>query len=239
MAHRYFTQDIKDGMAAITGPDAAHLARVLRVQPGEKLLLCDGQGLDFDAEVVQVAPQEILLAVLASRPTSAEPDLWAEMYIGYAKGDKMEWAVQKCVELGASRIIPFFSSNTVVKPGNEQNKNQRYNRIAAEAAKQSGRGILPLVEMPLDFNAAVGQAVQTGCALFLYECGGTALPKALGGAKRVAFITGAEGGFTPAEAEIAKQAGCVAVGLGPRILRCETAPVAALAAAMALSGNLE
>lgn len=225
--------------ARIAGPDAAHLAKALRVAVGEPLVLCDGAGTDYRAEVTAVATQEVLLRILESAPSKAEPALWAEVYLGYAKGERLEWAIQKAVELGASVVIPFFSANTVVKPKKEEEKNARYNRIAQEAAKQCGRGILPKVEMPLNYTNMLQKAMANQCALFLYEGGGQPLRSVVQGQTSLAIITGAEGGFTPQEAEQALQAGCVPVGLGPRILRCETAPIAALAAVMTLSGNLE
>jgi 16S rRNA (uracil1498-N3)-methyltransferase len=241
MAHRYFTTDDIDGETArITGSDAAHLAKVLRVQKGAKLVLCNGAGIDYEAEVVAVTPEEVALNILKFYPTAAEPALRAEVYIGYGKGDKMEWAVQKAVELGAARVVPFFSKYTVVKAKNEEQKNLRYARIAHEAAKQSGRGVLPQVAMSLEFEQMLAEAAKAEVPLFFYEEGGETLRTALlATPKTVAIITGPEGGFAPEEAEQAKQAGCKLVGLGPRILRCETAPVAALAAVMALSGNLE
>lgn len=239
MAHRYFTKDILSDSARITGPDATHLARVLRTKPGDTLVLCDGNGTDYDAVVDKVTPEEILCTILSSIPSKAEPSLWTDVYIGYAKGDRMELAIQKCVELGASRIIPFFSQNCVAQPKKEESKNERYNRIATEAAKQCGRGILPKVEMPLTFKEVLTQATQCDTALFLYEVGGHPLHSALQQQKHIAIITGAEGGFTPAEAAQADAAGCVTIGLGPRILRCETAPIVTLAAIMAITGNLE
>lgn len=240
MAHRYFTTDIDGEQAHITGPDAVHLAKVLRVQKGEVLVLCNGMGVDYEAEVARATPEEVTLHILKSFPTAAEPALKAEVYIGYGKGDKMEWAIQKAVELGAVRIVPFFSKYTVVKAKNEEQKNLRYARIAHEAAKQSGRGVLPQVAMPLGFEQMLAEAAKAEAPLFCYEEGGETLRTALlPPPKTVAIITGPEGGFAPEEAELAKQAGCKLVGLGPRILRCETAPVAALAAVMALSGNLE
>lgn len=239
MAHRYFTSNIQGNTAFITGPDAAHLARVLRAKPGEVLTLCNGAGTDYTAQIEHIVPEEIQLALLSAAPSAAEPAIEALVCLGYAKGERMEWAIQKAVELGAAKILPFFSANTVVKPKNEEEKNRRYNRIAQEAAKQSGRGILPPVEMPVSYAQMLACAAKAQLALFFYEGGGAALPAVLQGQKSIALITGAEGGFTPAEAEAACRAGCVQAGLGPRILRCETAPMAALAAVMALTGNLE
>lgn len=239
MAHRYFTQNIGQNTACITGDDANHLARVLRAQPGETLTLCNGSGTDYTAVITSVTPAEIHLNIVESHPTNAEPTLYAGVYLGYAKGQKLEWALQKCVELGASFIQPFFSSKCLVKPKNEEEKNRRYTRIAHEAAKQAGRGILPEVALPVSFDACLQLAVQNGPALFLYEGGGMPIANAIAGQNQVAIITGPEAGFTPAEAEQAQNAGCIPISLGPRILRCETAPMAALAAAMAISGNLQ
>lgn len=239
MAHRYFTSEINGQHARISGSDAAHLARVLRVQPGAHLTLCDGAGFDYEAEVLLASPEEVQLRVLEKQPSTAEPALWAEAFIGMAKGERMDLAVQKAVELGASAIHPFYSANIVVKPKNDAEKAARYGRIAAEAAKQCGRGMLPQVSLPCPFAEVLQQAAAFPLALFFYEAGGVPLRQAWQGQQRVAIITGAEGGFTPQEAAQAEAAGCLAVGLGPRILRSETAPAAALAVLMALSGNME
>lgn len=239
MPHRFFTDEVPDGIARITGADATHLARVLRARPGQVLTLCDGRGTDYTAEILTVDPARVELTILSSTPSVGEPDIRVEVFIGMAKGERMDYAVQKSVELGAAAIIPFYSANSVVKPKKPGEKTQRYARIASEAAKQCGRGILPAVEEPLDFAGVVARAALSELPLFFYEEGGAPLRTSLGGEKSVALITGPEGGFTPEEAQMAKEAGCTIVGLGPRILRCETAPAAVLAAVMCLTGNLE
>lgn len=241
MPHRYFTSDISGDAARICGPDAAHLGRVLRAKPGQRLCLCDGAGSDYEAEIVCVSPEEVTLRVLGKAPSSAEPSLRAEVYLGVAKGERMDFAVQKCVELGAAFIQPFVSENTVAKPKDGGEKARRWARIATEAAKQAGRGLLPEAAPPLPFAGALARAAKCELALFFHERGGLPLRRALGGKApaSVAILTGPEGGFTPEEARQAEAAGCVPVCLGPRILRCETAPLAALTAVMLLSGNLE
>ena len=240
MAHRYFTQDINGETARMTGPDAHHLARVLRAKAGQQVVLCDGLGTDYEARIAHIAEDEVVFDVLSSGKSKAEPSLWAEVFIGMAKGERMEVAIQKAVELGASVIWPFYSQNTVVKPKKDEAKTRRFLRIAHEAAKQCGRGRLPQVEEPLDFAGVLKQAGKCEKSLFFYEMGGAPLCEASAGLENsVAIITGPEGGFTPQEAQAAQAVGCVTVGLGPRILRCETAPAAALAVVMALTGNLE
>lgn len=240
MPHRYFTAEIHDGLAVLEGADAKHLCVVLRAQPGEAVTVCDGRGADYACRVRAAAPARCELEIISSAPSASEPDVRAILYVGYPKADKLEFIIQKAVELGAHRIVPFFSRYCVAAPKKEDQKNERYNRIALEAAKQSGRGLVPRVELPLTYTQMIAQAAVCGTALFCYEAGGAPLLSRLAhGVKTVAIVTGSEGGFSPEEAALAKEAGLVPVSLGPRILRCETAPLAALAVVMAQTGNLQ
>ena len=219
MPHRYFTTDISGGTAVLSGADAHHLAHVMRARPGETVTLCDGKGTDYACAVRGFGPDTVELEILSSSTSVSEPGVRVTLYVGYPKQDKLETIVQKAVELGAVRVVPFFSRYCVAAPKKEEQKNLRYNRIAFEAAKQSGRGVVPQVELPVTY--------------------GEPLLSRLGGAETIGLITGSEGGFSPEEAAAAREAGCVQIGLGPRILRCETAPLAALAAVMTLTGNLQ
>ena len=239
MPHRYFASEFTETTAALTGQNARHLGRVMRAKPGDAVILCDGAGFDYTAAVTSVAPDRVELRLLEKRPTSAEPSVEVTLFAGYPKQDKLEFIVQKAVELGAARVVPFFSRFCVAAPKKEDQKNLRYARIAAEAAKQAGRGLIPAVELPLDIKDLPARFDQFDLVLFFYEGGGQSLRTLVKDQKRIALITGAEGGFSPEEAEKLIAAGAVPVGLGPRILRCETAPVAALAAVMTLAGQLE
>ena len=239
MPHRYFASEFTETTAALTGPDAHHLGRVMRAKAGDEVILCDGAGFDYTAAVTAVAPDRVEFRLLEKRPTAAEPSVEVTLFAGYPKQDKLEFIVQKAVELGAARVVPFFSRFCVAAPKKEDQKNLRYARIAAEAAKQAGRGLIPAVELPLDLKDLPARFDQFDLVLFFYEGGGQSLRTLVKDQKRIALITGAEGGFSPEEAEKLIAAGAVPVGLGPRILRCETAPVAALAAVMTLAGQLE
>ena len=180
-------------------------------------------------------------------PSAAEPSVEITLLAGYPKQDKLEQIIKHGVELGCTHFIPFFSRYCVAAPKKEEQKNERYNRIAFEAAKQCGRGVLPDVALPLpNFGAVCRSLAGYDLVLFCYECGGEPLRQLLAEAKpadgkklKIAIITGAEGGFAAEEAEMAAKAGAKTVGLGPRILRCETAPLAVLSAVMTLTGNLE
>ena len=239
MPHCYFASEFTETTAALTGPDAHHLGRVMRAKAGDEVILCDGAGFDYTAAVTAVAPDRVEFRLLEKRPTAAEPSVEVTLFAGYPKQDKLEFIVQKAVELGAARVVPFFSRFCVAAPKKEDQKNLRYARIAAEAAKQAGRGLIPAVELPLDIKDLPARFDQFDLVLFFYEGGGQSLRTLVKDQKRIALITGAEGGFSPEEAEKLIAAGAVPVGLGPRILRCETAPVAALAAVMTLAGQLE
>lgn len=239
MPHRYFASEFTESTAALTGPDAHHLGKVMRARPGDEVILCDGAGFDYTAAVAAVTPDRVEFRLLEKRPSEAEPSVEVTLFAGYPKQDKLEFIVQKAVELGAARIVPFFSRFCVAAPKKEDQKNARYARIAAEAAKQAGRGVIPAVELPLDIKDLPARFSEFDLVLFFYEGGGESLRTLVKNQKRIALITGVEGGFSPEEAEKLVAAGAVPVGLGPRILRCETAPVAGLAAVMTLAGQLE
>ena len=244
MPHRYFTTEIADGTATLRGADAHHLARVMRAKPGDTVILCDGNAVEYTATITGFGEDRVDFAVEPGYPSAAEPTVEVTLLAGYPKQDKLEQIIKHGVELGAAHIVPFFSRYCVAAPKKEEQKNERYNRIAAEAAKQCGRGILPDVAMPLpDFAAVCKTFAGYDSVLFFYECGGVSLRQVLSDSvnppRRIAVVTGSEGGFAPEEAALAAQHGAVTVGLGPRILRCETAPLAVLSAVMTLTGNLE
>lgn len=242
MPHRYFTRELAGGQAALTGSDAHHLAHVMRARLGETVVLCGPDGLEYTGTITSIAPDRVEFSVSEGAPSKAEPDVAVTLFVGYPKQGKLDEIIRHSVELGVQEIIPFFSRYCVATPKKEDAKNERYNRIAAEAAKQAGRAQIPHVAMPLENFSAVCQALPTyDKALFFYEGGGAPLRELLtpGCAQRLALVTGSEGGFSAEEADAAAAAGALTVGLGPRILRCETAPLAALTAAMLLTGNLE
>ena len=245
MPHRYFTRELAGGQAALTGGDAHHLANVMRARIGEQVVLCGPDGLEYTGTVTSIVPGRVEFSVSEGAPSKAEPDLAVTLFVGYPKQGKLEEIIRHSVELGVHRVVPFFSRYCVAAPKKEEAKNERYTRIAAEAAKQCGRGILPQVSLPLtDFSAVCRELPDYDLALFFYECGGVPLRSLLPGdpahpPRRIALVTGSEGGFSAEEAAAAAAAGARTVGLGPRILRCETAPLAVLAAVMTLTGNLE
>jgi len=243
---RFFVaaSNIFGGAAYIRGEDAAHF-RVLRIRQGETFTVCDGAGTDYVCRLKDAADGEICAEVLERRPSPGEPAVSCRVFAAFAKGDKLETVIQKCVELGASEIVAFPSARCVAKPEGAAllRRTERWQKIAQEAAKQSGRGRVPPVRCAASFSEAVRDAAGADVPLFLYEGETqTDLRTALARAETpqtVSVMTGPEGGFAPQEAAEAAAAGMQAVTLGPRILRCETAPMAAVCAVMLLTDNMK
>lgn len=233
--------NIAGGMAIMRGRDAEHV-RVLRLRPGEDMIICDGKGTDYKCRLVKADKEQVEAEVVEVVRCPAEPSVKVSILCALPKGDKTDYIIQKCVEAGADNIAFFSSARCIAKPDAPEKKLERWQRIAEEAAKQSGRGIIPEVSWAGDFAGALDRAIKTELPLFMYETGEReALDKVLGensAVKSAAIVTGPEGGFEPFEAQLAKIAGLHICSMGERILRCETAPVVALTAAMYATGNL-
>lgn len=220
----------------ITGDDSYHIARALRMAVGDEITVADMQGREHTCRLSRIRDEECECEILSTRVGRTESPIEITLYMGYPKGDKLETVIQKAVELGALKIIPFESSRCIKRPRQDKAEKQgaRLSRIAEEAAKQCGRSRLPEVLPPVSFASAIEGAKASELRLFCYEGDGTvSLRTVLDGAKSaksVSVIVGCEGGFSLEEAELAIAAGLTPVNLGPRILRCETAPTYILSA---------
>ena len=233
--------NILGGMAIMKGRDAEHV-RVLRLRPGEDMIICDGKGTDYKCRLVKADKEQVEAEVIEVVPCPAEPTVQVTVLCGLPKGDKTDYIIQKCVEAGASEIMFFQSDRCVAKPDKPEKKLERWQRIAEEAAKQSGRGIIPQVSWAGDYADALNVANQKELGLFMYETGErealNAVLEANSDVKTAAIVTGPEGGFAPFEADLARIVGLHICSMGERILRCETAPVVAVSALMYATGNL-
>ncbi len=240
---RFFlsASNIRDGLVTVTGEDAVHISRSLRMRPGERITVCDMQKIEYLCEIEAFTSDTVTAKILSSKPSDTEPPCEIRLYQALPKADKLDTIIQKAVESGASVIVPFESERTVVREaGNQardQKKLERRSRIALEAAKQCGRGIIPTVGAPLSYPKMLEAAADCELKLFFYEGDGTvSLPELLRREypmgqipKSIAIVIGAEGGFSLHETEAAREAGFLLAGLGRRILRCETASGFALA----------
>lgn len=237
---RFFCRDIANGQIRIAGADAHHIGRVLRMRAGEELTVCDEQGTDYHGTITSITPQEVLLNVTNTSPTVSEPTLRVTLYQGVPKSDKMDWIIQKTVELGIARIVPVQTARSIARADGDRSakKQERWQRIAADAAGQSGRGVIPTVSTPLSWVQML-EELEPAHTLVFYEGGGQPLSSLVNNDNtQLNIIIGPEGGFAPEEIDELIVHGVVPATLGKRILRCETAPVAALAAIMCLSGNM-
>ncbi len=233
---RFFvpTDNFDGNRLKITGDDARHIARALRMAKGETVTVCDMKGYehtcvleDFEEDVCVVA------SILTSEKSENEPPYKVSLYQAMPKGDKIEYITQKAVELGVGRIIPFVSERCISRPDEKSasKKAQRLSKIAAEAAKQCGRAILPEVGELCSFERVLTDTQSYDLKLFLYEGDGTLPLNSVlksyrsehGMPHSVAIVIGSEGGFSPKETERAASAGYSLCGLGRRILRTETA----------------
>ena len=237
---RFFHEVPSGDSLIINGPDAQHIRRALRMQPGEHLTVCDGQGTDYACQITAFEGEGVRLSVLSQAPSCTEPSLAVTLYQGLPKGDKMDWILQKVVELGVTAVVPVATRRSVARlEGKADKKQERWQRIAAEAAGQCGRGMLPSVERPLSWSQALS-CLSGEPALVFYEGGGRPLRELVTpSTRRLSVFVGPEGGFDPEEIDAIRRQGGGVATLGPRILRCETAPLAALTLLMHLSGNME
>ncbi len=238
---RFFVEEIKGKHMVLTGDNAAHIAKSLRMRIGEVLTLSDANGIDCDAKIIRISDGLVDVEVLEERCNQSEPTLSVTLYQAFPKVGKFETIVQKAVELGVTRIVPIITSRCVSRPDkkSQDKKVERYNKIALEAAKQSGRGIIPTVGKFLTYKEVLSELSEFEDKILFYEEGGERVEQILSkSASRLAIIIGSEGGFSAEEVAQSKRVGVKVGTLGPRILRCETAPIAALSILMYYTENM-
>lgn len=223
----------------LTGENAGH-AKVLRLKNGEELLLCDGQGREAVCRVLDC--ENMTMEILSCRDSQTEAQVQVSIYMAFPKADKLEHVIQKATELGATEIVAFPTSRCVSRPDDKslRKKLERWQKIAASASEQSGRGKIPEVVVLGSYKEALQRAATADRAILLYENEhATTLKMALESAplSTVSILSGPEGGLEEREVEQARDAGLQICTLGRRILRCETAPLCALSAVMYCAGE--
>ena len=237
---RFFVNSVQSDTLLISGQDATHIQKSLRMQVGEPLTVCDGHGTDCACVIKEFSPDGVLLEIQSRAPSKSEPSCAVTLYQGLPKADKMEWIIQKAVEIGVTRIVPVEMARSVAVINEKSTKKAaRWQKIADEAAGQSGRSILPTVEPPITFGEAAARLAAENTVV-CYECGGAPFTSLLEqGTAQLSLVIGPEGGIDQKEIDRLVAGGARLATLGPRILRCETAPLAALAVIMAATGNME
>lgn len=238
--HRFFADKSQfDGDSVrLEGDDVKHISRVLRLTQGDKISICDKEKHDFVCTLTEIGKDYALASIDERTPNTNESNIEITLYQGLPKGDKMDLIVQKSVELGAVRIVPVVMKRTVVKLKGS-GRSERWQRISEEAAKQCMRGIVPFVEAPIEFEDMLKRIDDDSLTVLPYENERQQrLCDALKDAKnKINIIIGPEGGFDEAEVEACAEKNARVVTLGPRIMRCETAPIATISAVMYQLGD--
>ena len=225
--HRFFSppETIADGRITLGTDESRHLRSVLRLRAGDMVRVFDGVGREFEAEIGDIGKNFASLRIISEvRPQAGESPVALTLAAVMLKGEKFDLVVQKAVELGVSRLAPLTSARSDVRPLDAGKRIERWRRIALEAAKQCGRASIMTVEEMSRFDAFIGS--NDGDAILFSERGGGRLDLGKPSATLTAIV-GPEGGWDDAEIELARSAGCRVVTLGGRILRAETAAIAA------------
>ena len=229
--NRFFIKKdyINDKSIIIMGEDVNHITNVLRKKENDRIILCDGEGKDYIVAIESIDRKVIKTKILYEEKSIGEADIDITIYQGIPKSAKMDLIIQKCTELGAARIVPMFSDRTIVRfssAGDEERKIDRWQKIALEAAKQSGRGRVPMINKSMTFIEAMDDAMSNDLVLIPYELEKSLnLKQVLKKEKpnSVGIFIGPEGGFDISEISLATDSKACIITLGNRILRTETA----------------
>ncbi len=215
----------------ISGDDARHISRSLRMAEGDKITVCDMQKTEYICTIEKIDSDTVTLRVVSEANSDTEPNYFVDLYQAVPKGEKSDIIVQKAVECGVHSITFFSSEHCIAKipPDSVSKKLLRWQKIAEEAAKQCGRGIIPEIRTPVNFKDAVLNASKTDLPIFCYEGDDTIALRDICreysnyAPDTISIVIGSEGGFSLDETETARQLGMKLAGLGKRILRTETA----------------
>lgn len=232
-------QQITETQITISGGDVNHMKNVLRLEVGEWVVICDGNNTDYYCRIESLSQKEVLCHI--EKKEQGETELPSRIFLfqGLPKSDKMDWIVQKAVELGVHGIVPVYTRRCVVKldKKKEEKKQERWQKIAESAAKQCNRGKIPTVEMPVTLAEAFDMAKKLEYNMIPYECAkgikeAHQIVEEAARSATIGIFIGPEGGFEPEEVKQAEAAGAKVMTLGKRILRTETAGMALLSILM-------
>lgn len=237
---KLFVDFTPENKITLNNEQSRHIAKSLRMRKGDMMTLSCQDGNDYGCIIDEITKDSVTLSVCYKQANGSEPAVKVALYQGVPKGDKLEDVIQKCTELGITSICPVLTHRSVSRPDEKsaRKKQERYQKIALEAAQQSGRGIIPEIQKMTTLKAAV-ENDSSSLKILFYEGGGERLKDIIPeDADSVSIYIGPEGGFEKEEVEYLKEKGAVIASLGPRILRTQTAPVAAVTAIMLLTDNI-
>ncbi|MCX8131006.1 MAG: 16S rRNA (uracil(1498)-N(3))-methyltransferase [Clostridia bacterium] len=237
-------ENISGNYIYIYGDDVNHIRRVLRLKCGDNIIVCDGNGYDYDVRIECFEQEAVKTSIVSTSANISEPPVDVTLFQGIPKSDKMDFIIQKSVELGVNRIIPVSTERTVVRIDSKkdaESKVSRWQRIALEAAKQCNRGAIPQISFPISYLESLDLAKQADLAIIPYEKetgNGLRVLIKEKNIKKLSILIGPEGGFSEKEIENAIRYGINPVTLGPRILRTETAGIAVISILMYELGDI-
>lgn len=242
---RFFVcpSQIKNNHIIIEGEDVKHISKVLRLKNGNKIIICDGQGTDYEC-IINYMEKNIMARIISIYPSKTEPMNKITLFQSLVKADKMDYIIQKAVELGINAIVPVITERTIVKIENqkkEHSKLTRWKKISEAAAKQSRRGIIPRISPIISLSDAFIKSQEMDCKVIAYENEKNNKLKNLlanYNGKSIAVFIGPEGGFEENEINLAKEYEVVPITLGTRILRTETAGLAIVSIMMYEMGEM-
>ena len=219
-------ESISNNTAVITGDDYKHIVKVLRLKKGDKIILFDSESTEYNGNIIELNSKKIVVNVQNSKQVHTESKININLFQSLPKSSKMDYIVQKTTELGVKSITPILTQRT----NSNKDRNQRWQKIATEACKQSGRTIAPIVKPTICFNDLFSSYVDSDIKIILYENSKNSLRQYFKNASQpsadINIIIGPEGGFASKEVELSKKNNYKDIGLGPRILRTETASIA-------------
>lgn len=238
---RFFSDNIFENKIVIDEEDSKHIRKVLRMRVGDELTVSSSHKIDYQCKISSLDGENVELEIISNKPNETEPTVEVVLYQALPKSDKMDLIMQKVVELGVTRIVPILTKRCVSRP-DEKSMNKkivRYQKIVKEAAKQCGRGIIPIVDEMKTFDQVIKNPDNLEKMIIFYEGGGERINDIVSeDQKSVGIIIGSEGGFDLEEVEKAVDNGVLKATLGKLILRCETAPLTAISILMNVTKNI-
>jgi 16S rRNA (uracil1498-N3)-methyltransferase len=224
---------IEKGKLKVEGQSVRHIRNVLRLKKGDEMTVFDGSGKEYEGTIVGESSSSVIMAIQEVLPSKTESPLEVTLAQSLLKGEKMDYLIQKATELGVREVVPFFSSRSIplLEGSKRSARLRRWVKIAIEASKQCGRGVVPVIQPIQEYSGLLLSASQDSLCLILWEREGARLGEVLTRVKektKVFFMVGPEGGFSEEEVENAKKAGFLPISLGERILRSETVSLSLL-----------
>jgi 16S rRNA (uracil1498-N3)-methyltransferase len=244
MARFYVPQpQIEKGMLKIGGEEVKHIRRVLRLKAEDRIIVFDGLGKEYEGTIVEEKPSSVVIKIQNTFSSKKDSSLEVTLAQSLLKGEKMDYLIQKATELGVRRIIPFFSSRSIpsLEKSGRLKRHQRWERIAIEASKQCGRGVVPKIESLQKYSEMLQIASSGSLCLILWEREGVRLREILERSKEkteILSVIGPEGGFSQEEVEEAIRVGFIPITLGNRVLRAETASLCLLSILQYARGDI-